>query len=369
MGSRPGSVAVGMSGGVDSSVAAWLLKRDGWRVVGVTMSIWDGSFPIPDAGLAGCYGPGEVRDLERAKAMAVRLGIEHRVIPLADAYRREVLDYFRAEYLAGRTPNPCARCNQRIKFDRLPEMARAQGLEFDKFATGHYARVEFDAAAERWRLRRGVDPDKDQSYFLARLGQRQLAQLVFPLGERRKEEVKAMARELGWDDLADRPESQDFIECDDYSVLFAPHAARPGDFVTRTGQVLGRHRGILHYTVGQRKGLDLGGGGTPWYVLEIDAARNRIVVGPRQELYARTLAADDLNWIAQAGPPAQPIRGAVQIRQRHRAAPATVSAPAADRLHAVFDEPQLAVTPGQVAVVYAGDAVLVAGIIGKPDQL
>ncbi len=369
MGTRQGSVAVGMSGGVDSSVAAWLLQRDGWRVVGVTMSIWDGSLPIPDQGRAGCFGPGEARELERAKAMAVRLGIEHRVIPLADAYRREVLDYFRAEYLAGRTPNPCARCNQRIKFERLPELARAQGLAFDKFATGHYARVQFDPALGRWQLRRGVDPDKDQSYFLARLGQNQLAQLVFPLGERRKEEVRAIARELGWGDLADQPESQDFIECDDYSVLFKPNAAPPGDFVNRAGQVLGWHRGIIHYTVGQRKGLNLGGGGTPWYVLEIDAARNRIVVGPRQELYSRTLAAGDLNWISRSGPPAQPIRVAVQIRQRHRAAPATVSALGADRLQAVFDEPQLAVTPGQVAVVYDGDAVLVSGMIGKPDQI
>ena len=360
------TVAVGLSGGVDSSVAAWLLKRAGWRVIGLTMSIWDGSVPIPDLGLSGCFGPGEARDLEAARAVAARIGIEHRVVPLAEEYKRTVLEYFRAEYLAGRTPNPCVRCNQRMKFGFLLEQARRLGIEFEAFATGHYARVRFDEAGGRWQLLRGVDAAKDQSYFLSRLGQAQLAQLVLPLGERRKAEVKQLAREQGWEDLAEKDESQDFIECRDYGVLFRPGDASPGEFVTRAGKVLGQHRGIVHYTIGQRQGLGLGGGGTPWYVLEIDAPRNRVVVGPRAELYARELAAGDLNWVALAGPPAGPFRCQVQIRQRHQAAAATVTAAPDGRLCAVFDEPQLAVTPGQVAVFYAADAVWASGTIEKP---
>ena len=369
MSNRQKSVAVGLSGGVDSSVAAWLLKRDGWTVTGLTMSIWDGSVAIPDLGISGCYGPGEARDLEAAKEIAARIGIEHRVIDLAGDYKKVVLDYFREEYLAGRTPNPCVRCNQRMKFGFLLEAARAQGVEFDKFATGHYARVGFDEASGRWQLRRGKDEGKDQSYFLSRLKQEQLKDLVFPLGELRKGEVKEIARGLGWSDLAEKDESQDFIECDDYSVLFRKGDAKPGDFVTREGKVLGRHRGIIHYTIGQRKGLELGGGGTPWHVLEIDAARNRVVVGPQAELQTRGLVAGDLNWVARAGPPAEPVRCRVQIRQRHKAAAATVAAAEGGRLEAAFDEPQLSVTPGQVAVFYDGDVVLASGTIEKPRQI
>ena len=365
MDGRQQIVAVGLSGGVDSSVAAWRLQRDGWRVIGLTMSIWDGSVPIPDVGISGCFGPGEARDLEAAKTVAARIGIEHRVIDLAGAYKDMVLDYFREEYLAGRTPNPCVRCNQRMKFGFLLEQARAQGVAFDRFATGHYARTRFDEARGRWQLLRGKDAGKDQSYFLSRLKQEQLAGLIFPLGELTKGEVKQLARELGWGDLAEKDESQDFIECDDYSVLFRKGDAKPGDFVARDGKVLGRHRGIIHYTIGQRKGLELGGGGTPLYVLEIDAARNRVVVGPREELYSRALAAGDLNWVGWAAAPAEPFRCQVQIRQRHQAAPATVSA-GNGRLLAVFDEPQLSVTPGQIAVFYDGDVVLASGAIEKP---
>ncbi len=366
MSGKQQSVAIGLSGGVDSSVAAWLLKRDGWRVTGLTMSIWDGSVPIPDLGISGCFGPGEARDLEAAQNIAARIGIEHSVVPLAEEYKQTVLEYFRAEYLAGRTPNPCVRCNQRMKFGFLLEQARKLGVEFEKFATGHYARVRFDEASGRWQLLRGRDAEKDQSYFLSRLKQAQLALLVFPLGELRKGEVKQLARELGWDDLAEKDESQDFIECDDYSVLFRPGDAQPGEFVTRAGKVLGKHRGIIHYTIGQRQGLGLGGGGTPWYVLEIDAPRNRVVVGTREELYTRELAAGDLNWVALGEPPAGPLRCQVQIRQRHKAAAATVTAAPGGRLQAVFDEPQLSVTPGQVSVFYDGDVVLASGTIEKP---
>jgi tRNA-uridine 2-sulfurtransferase len=359
------TVAVGLSGGVDSSVAAWKLKQDGWRVVGLTMSIWDGSVPIPDAGLSGCFGPGEARDLVAAKEAADRIGIEHRVVPLAEEYKRVVLDYFREEYLAGRTPNPCVRCNQQMKFGFLLEAARAQGVSFEKFATGHYARVRFDEASGRWQLLRGRDETKDQSYFLSRLKQDQLSGLVFPLGELRKGEVKAMARELGWGDLAEKEESQDFIECKDYSVLFREGDAKPGDFVTREGTVLGRHKGILHYTIGQRKGLGLGGGGTPWHVLEIDAERNRVVVGPQEDLQAPGLVVGDVNWVSVPALPEAELRCRVQIRQRHRAAAATVAAAEGGHLRVRFDEPQLSVTPGQIAVFYDGDVVLASGVIEK----
>ncbi len=358
-------VAVGLSGGVDSCVAAWILKRDGWQVVGLTMSIWDGSIAMPDVGISGCFGPGEVRDLVAAKEVANRVGIEHRVISLAEKYRETVLDYFRSEYLAGRTPNPCVRCNQRMKFGFLLEQARAQGVEFEKFATGHYARVCREDGGGRWQLLRGKDVSKDQSYFLSRLRQEQLSELIFPLGELTKGEVKDLARELGWGDLAEKEESQDFIECDDYSVLFQKGDSKPGDFVTRDGTVLGRHRGIIHYTIGQRKGLELGGGGTPWYVVEIDAVRNRVVVGLREELGSPELVAGDLNWISMEGPPETFLRCRVQIRQRHRAAMATVSMVESGRLRAVFDEPQVSVTPGQIAVLYDGDRVLGSGTIEK----
>jgi tRNA-uridine 2-sulfurtransferase len=365
MSNKPNSVAVGLSGGVDSCVAAWLLKQEGLQVTGITMSIWDGSIPIPDEGRAGCFGPGEARDLIAAKEVADRIGIEHRVIQLAEQYKTVVLDYFREEYLAGRTPNPCVRCNQRMKFGFLLEQARAQGVEFDTFATGHYARVHFDEASGRWQLLRGKDTGKDQSYFLSRLHQDQLAGLRFPLGELNKGEVKEIARKQGWVDLAEKAESQDFIECSDYSVLFQKEDSKAGQFETREGKVLGRHRGIIHYTIGQRKGLELGGGGTPWYVQEIDPARNVVVVGRQDELYSHELSATDLNWLAQAAPPVEPLRCMAQIRQRHRAAAATLTSGADGRIHVVFDEPQLSVTPGQIVVFYDGDTVLASGVIDQ----
>jgi len=365
MSNKPNSVAVGLSGGVDSCVAAWLLKQEGLHVTGITMSIWDGTIDIPDEGRAGCFGPGETRDLEAVRELAERLGIEHRVIKLAEQYKQEVLDYFRAEYLAGRTPNPCVQCNQRMKFGFLLEQARAQGVEFDLFATGHYARVQLDEVSGRWQLLRGKDAGKDQSYFLSRLHQEQLSGLRFPLGELNKGEVKQIARDQGWVDLAEKEESQDFIECSDYSVLFEKGDSTPGDFVTREGKVLGRHKGIIHYTIGQRKGLELGGGGIPWYVQEIDTERNAVVVGRQSDLYSSELVAGDLNWLAQASPPKAPLRCMAQIRQRHRAAAATLTSGAEDRVHVVFDEPQLSITPGQIVVLYEGDTVLASGAIEK----
>jgi len=364
----PGArVAVGLSGGVDSSMAAWLLVRRGCAVVGLTMSVWDDSLPLPDRGLSGCFGPGEARDIESARATAAALGIEHRVVPLAREYRETVIEYFRQEYLAGRTPNPCVRCNRAMKFGLLLERARSAGVAFEFFATGHYARLEDDPASGRRRLLSGLDPAKDQSYFLALLGQEQLRSLALPLGGLRKAEVKALARAVGFAALADRPESQDFIECEDYGVLFRPGELRPGDIADEEGRVRGRHEGLARYTIGQRKGLGIGGAGEPLYVVELDAARNRVIVGRRSALGRRSMRAVGCNWIALPEAPDPPRRATVRIRFRHEGAPARIARdreiPNAVRVE--FDSPQISITPGQTAVFYDGAAVLGAGTIAE----
>lgn len=360
------TVAVGMSGGVDSTVAAHLLTARGFRVIGLTMQVWDGSLALPDNGRSGCYGPGEARDIELARKMAARLGIPHHTVPLAAEYKLYVLDYFRREYLDGRTPNPCVRCNRRVKFGAFLDKARSMGIAFDRFATGHYARVEQDTETGRYRLLRGVDTAKDQSYFLSHLSQEQLGTLLLPLGDRLKEDVRRIAREAGLHEAADQPESQDFIESDQYDAVFAGQAVAPGPIEDARGQVLGQHRGIVYYTVGQRKGLGLSGTREPLYVTGLDACRNAVIVGGWSALFSGGLVAEALNWIGCAAP-RDPIRATVRIRQQHRGAAATLC-PAGERVTVTFDEPQMAVTPGQIAVFYDGDCVLGAGTIcGRTD--
>lgn len=351
-------VLVGMSGGVDSSVAAALLLERGWAVTGVTMTLWDGPSDAPGGGGRGaCYGPGEGEDVAAARAVCAVLGIPHHALDLSAAYRREVLDYVRGEYRAGRTPNPCVRCNPAIKFGALVEAARKAGLEFDAFATGHYARVERDPDSGRFLLMKGLDPAKEQSYFLHRLTQEQLAGAVFPLGEWTKARVRERARTSGLP-VAERPESQDFLEAGTAGLLEGE--SRPGPILDRSGRVLGEHSGIERYTVGQRKGLGIGAP-EPLYVLAIDAERDAVVVGPRSALDAPGLTADHLNWIAVVGL-AAPRRAACRIRYRHREAPALLT-PEGDSVLVQFEDPQPAVTPGQAAVLYDGDTVLGGGVI------
>ena len=290
-----GTVLIGLSGGIDSSVAAWLLKKEGWNVISATMRIYDGRIPIPETKRSGCFGPKEIYNIEAAKKAAERLDIPHYCINLADEYRQFVIDYFRNEYLAGHTPNPCVHCNQKMKFGFLQEYAAKQGLVFDKFATGHYARICLNTN-NRYSILRGKDNTKDQSYFISYLTQKQLAKLIFPLGDFFKSEIKQIAKGLNWLDLIERQESQDFIACDNYSALFDQSDSKPGYFINKEGKILGKHKGIIYYTIGQRKGIGIGGG-TPFYVININPQTNTITLGTKEDLYANSLTARDLNWV------------------------------------------------------------------------
>ncbi|MDD4101899.1 MAG: tRNA 2-thiouridine(34) synthase MnmA [Kiritimatiellae bacterium] len=357
------TVAVGMSGGVDSAVTVLLLKERGCEVIGLTMSIWDATLPDTVSKKSGCFGPGEADDIAAAHETAERLGIEHFTIPLAREYRQWVLDEFTDRRLAGYTPNPCAVCNPVMKFGFLLSHARERGICFDRFATGHYARVVRDEVAGLYRLLRGVDTTKDQSYFLARLKQAQLAELIFPLGEKTKSEVRELACRAGLEKLAGKSESQDFFEGEDISVLFKPGSAVPGPIIDESGKVLGQHRGMIHYTVGQREGLGIAVGHKV-YVKEIIAEKNTLVVAGRDGVFSSRCRLSDMRWVAGA----EPDLGrdfTVRLRYRHPGVAAVLEPLGERRFAACFAVPQFAVTPGQMAVVYDGEEVLGAGMIEK----
>ncbi len=372
------TVAVGMSGGVDSSVAALLVARSGCRVVGVTMRIYDpGAHPTAGEATAGgcargsCYGPDEEQDAASARRVCGAIGIPFVEVDLRAEYRVRVLDYFSREYRAGRTPNPCVRCNQELKFGLLVEkLAARAGMRIDAFATGHYARVARDPRSGRYTLRAGVEAAKDQSYFLCMLTQEQLARAEFPLGSMRKEEVRELARAAGLA-VHDRPESQDFAAGDYRSMVRpvtdagAPAAAASafaqGPFRRSDGRVVGTHNGIWGYTIGQRRGLGIGSG-EPLYVTGIDAATNTVFVGPAAELERTRLLTGVVNWVSIA-PPAGPVRAAVKIRSQQDPAQASVVPRADGTAEVVFDMPQRAVAPGQWAVFYDGDLLLGGAVI------
>ena len=351
-------VAVGLSGGVDSAVSALMLKEAGHEVVGVTMRLWrPGRYRGGAEG--SCFGPGEEKGIASAAALAEASGIPHRVGDLNGDSEREVVAYFRETYLAGRTPNPCVRCNAFVKFGLLPRVAAAAGLAFDKFATGHYARVL--CRDGRQTLLRGVDLAKDQSYFLYRLSQEQLARTLFPLGASTKADVRRFARERGLV-VADRPDSQDFCTGGTDDLIGEPD--RPGDIVDLSGRVLGRHRGFWHYTIGQRKGLGIGGAGEPYYVVELQAALNRVVVGRADDAVSTALDVSEMNYVSLAPPPAgaPPIPCRVKVRSAGKLVPAFL-----EGTRCTFPAGIAGVAPGQSAVFYAaeGEDVLCGGEIAR----
>ena len=354
-------IVVAMSGGVDSSVAAALLAEQGHDVIGLSMQLYDQS--EGQTAFGSCCA---LDDLYDARKVAAAIRIPHYILNFERQFNEQVVSNFVREYTAGRTPLPCAHCNSDLKFATLVD--RAAGFGAKAVATGHYARVERDSVG-RYLLKRAVDPAKDQSYFLFSLTQDQLAHAVFPVGDRPKDAVRAYARARRLP-VADKADSQEicFIPDHDYARFVASHApdaAHDGPIVDETGRLLGRHDGIHHFTIGQRKGLGLGAspshGGTPMYVLHLRPADGTVIVGPKASLERTTLAASQVNWIVE--PPTGPVRAAAQIRHRHQAAPATITALGPGRAEAVFDAPQLAVTPGQAVVFYDGDVVLGGGWI------
>ncbi|HXX59262.1 MAG TPA: tRNA 2-thiouridine(34) synthase MnmA, partial [Dehalococcoidales bacterium] len=295
-------------------------------------------------------------EIAEAAAVAKSLGIPHFAIDLTHEYKQDVLDYFCEQYLAGKTPNPCVQCNRLIKFGVLVQKAAEKGLAFDKFATGHYARTGFENG--RYVLRRATDKKKDQSYFLSGLTQKQLSLAVFPLGEFTKTQVRAKAKEFGLE-VAEKAESQDFAEGGYLSLL--PTDCKPGNIIDRQGQVLGKHDGVQHYTIGQRKGLGIAAP-RPLYVVEIDATYNTVIIGEKSEVYGSDFIVAGVNWIS-IEKLAAPMKVQVKIRHAHEAQPATATPLADGKVGVTFDEPQLAITPGQTAVFYDSDVVVGGGTI------
>ncbi len=348
-------IVVAMSGGVDSSVAAALLRKEGHEVIGVTMRLWS-----PAGDKDSSIG---IDAIEDARKIAGKLGIEHHVLDLRDTFSRLIIDDFCREYSLGRTPNPCVRCNRLIKFGLLWEKAQELGAE--RMATGHYARVE-PSSAGRYLLKKGSDALKDQSYFLYALTQEQLSRVVFPVGHLTKDRVKRIALEMGLTSSGRESREICFIPDNDHAAFVNKYLSRipvSGPIIDKQGNVLGRHAGIASYTIGQRHGLGVAAA-APLYVTAIEPERNAIVVGTKEQTYGRELVANALNWISEDRPEG-PVEVKARIRYRHPEADALVTPLPDGDVKVEFAQPQMAVTPGQAVVFYRGDSVAGGGTIIK----
>lgn len=353
-------VLIGMSGGVDSSVAAAVLLEKGYEVIGATMKIWSDKNDDSKLTEGGCCSLSAVDD---ARRVADKLGIPYYVLNFQDVFGEKVIDYFKAEYLKGKTPNPCIACNRYVKFDALLKKAVSMGIDY--VATGHYAIIEYDEHRKRYLLKKSVTQKKDQTYALYNLTQEQLSRTLMPIGEYTKESVRKKASELGLS-VASKPDSQEicFVEDNDYGRFIEENTdadIKPGNFVDSKGNILGKHKGIIHYTVGQRKGLGIALG-KPMYVIRLDVENNAVVLGEGDEVLSDTLIADDLNFISIDGLEA-PMRVKAKIRYSAVEADAEIIPLDENRVKVVFDRPQRAITPGQSVVFYDGDIVVGGGTI------
>lgn len=355
-------ILVGMSGGVDSSTVAALLASEGHDVTGVTMTLWREGNNLKGGDRDACYGPGEKEDIDSARRACEALGIPFRTFDCSREYEQRIIGYFRDEYLAGRTPNPCIRCNATLKFGLLPALAREAGIQYDYFATGHYARLK-GAANGRMLLLRATDTTKDQSYFLHRLSQEQLSRQLFPLGALRKSEVRDLARQFGLH-TSDKPDSQDFYSGDTAELI--AQEDRPGEIVDdATGKVLGHHTGYWKFTIGQRKGLGVAST-QPLYVVGIDPCRNRVRLGTAEAVCHHHLVATDFNWVSIA-PPTAPLDCLVKVRSVQQPVPCTITPVGDGSYRAHFPQGINAVTPGQSAVFYAEELLLGGGVITQAE--
>ena len=353
-------VVVGMSGGVDSSVAAWLLKEQGYDVIGVTMQIWQDEDTEVQEAEGGCCGLSAVDD---ARRVAMDLGIPYYVMNFKEEFRKNVMDYFVGEYVEGRTPNPCIACNRYVKWESL--LRRSMAIGADYIATGHYAQID-RLPGGRYSLKTSVTASKDQTYALYNLTQDQLSHTLMPVGSYHKEEIRDMAERLGLPG-AHKPDSQEicFIPDHDYASFIEEYTGRelpPGNFVDLDGNVLGRHRGITHYTVGQRKGLNLSMG-RPVFVVEIRPDTNEVVIGDNNDVFTNVLRCDKLNWMAVDGLHGKSMEVTAKIRYSHKGSPCTIREIGEGMVECRFHEPVRAVTPGQAVVFYDGDYVAGGGTI------